>query len=116
MATTTNTPATTTNCLRCGRTLRNTTPDGYGPKCRIKVRNAARAKTIAAFKPATVTKAQELIEQGGLIPLRGRVFQVIASNGVDRYLTHPAACNCPAGLKARHACYHRAAAAIVTAA
>lgn len=106
-------------CLRCHRklTAAKSIADGYGRSCRTKVKAAAKAEVVAQFKPALVAKAEELIEQGAIIPLRGRrVFQVVASNGVDRYLSAPQSCNCPAGLRARHACYHRIAAAIFAAA
>jgi len=70
------------HCLRCGRALRNASIDGYGPKCRAMVRKAARAQVIAQYKAHQVAKAEELIEQGGLIPLRGRhVFLAASSDG-----------------------------------
>ena len=107
------------HCLRCGRVLRSadSVRTGYGPTCKRKVRAAAQAQVIAAHKPATVAKARELIEQGAIVPLRGRrVFTVVASNGIDTYKTAPQACTCPAGLRGRFVCYHRVAAQIVTAA
>jgi hypothetical protein len=53
---------------------------------------------------------------GGIVPLKGRrVFQVVASNGTDRYLTARQACNCKAGLAGRHACYRRLAAELIAA-
>lgn len=108
-----------TNCLRCGRALRSlkSTTSGYGPTCTRKVRESARAEVIATHKPAQVAKAVELIEQGGIIPLRARrIFTVISSDGTASYKTAPQACTCPAGLKGRFVCYHRIAAQIVTAA
>jgi hypothetical protein len=108
----------TANCLRCGRKLTSadSTRRGYGRTCRAKVRAAAKAKVAAAFKPATVAKAEELIEQGGIVAIRPRVFRVVASNGQGTYLTAPEACTCAAGLRGKHVCYHRAAAAILLAA
>lgn len=108
---------TTATCRRCHATLRSTrsVTNGIGPVCARRERQE-RAVTAAGYKPAAVAKAQELIEQGGIVPIRGRrVFAVVASNGVDRYLTAPQACTCPAGVKGRHACYHRAAATILAA-
>ncbi|ROO82597.1 hypothetical protein EDD29_0078 [Actinocorallia herbida] len=111
----TTTTTTTVKCERCHRPL--TDPKraalGIGRHCaRIRRQEAA----TLAFKPAQVEKARELIEQRAIVPLRGRrVFAVIASNGVDRYLTAPHACNCPAGLKAKHTCYHRVAAVLLAA-
>jgi hypothetical protein len=107
-----------TNCLRCGRRLSSTksTATGYGPTCTRKVRKSARAEVIAQHKPAQVAKAQELIEQGGVIPLRRNVFRTVSSDGTRTYLTAPQACNCAAGLKGKHMCFHRIAAQIVTAA
>jgi hypothetical protein len=106
-----------TNCLRCGRTLTSakSTATGYGPTCTRKVREAARAEVIAQYKPAQVAKAEELIEQGALIPLRAnRVFLAVSSDGTQTYKTHRAACTCPAGLKGRYACKHQIAAHILS--
>jgi len=107
---------TTATCRRCRATLRSakSIAAGIGPVCakRERQENAAKA---AGFKPAAIVKARELIADKAILPLRGRrVFQVIGSGG-DRYLTAPASCNCPAGLKGRYACYHRAAAVILAA-
>lgn len=112
MATTTH----TANCLRCGRALRSpaSIARGYGRHCQAKVREAAKAEVVAQYKPATVAKAEELIEQGGIVPLRARrVFLVVASNGVDTYKTAAQGCTCPAGIKGRYVCYHRVAARIL---
>jgi hypothetical protein len=105
-----------TNCLRCGRKLTSakSTAAGYGPTCTRKVKAAAKDKVIAQYKPAQVAKAEELIEQGGIIPFRGRrVFTVISSDGSATYKTAPQGCTCPAGIKGRHVCYHRIAAEII---
>lgn len=114
----TSTTATTTRCTRCHRVLRSadSIARGYGRTCGARI--AAAAKT-AAHKPAQVEKAVELIADGGLVLVRRRrtpVFQVVASNGVDRYLTAAQACTCKAGLRGVSTCYHRIAAQIVTAA
>jgi hypothetical protein len=121
MNTTANTTAKTAakpvigHCLRCRRALTNPTPDGYGPKCRAMVRRAARAEVVAQYKPYLVEKAEELIEQGGLIPLRAnRVFLAVSSDGSTAYRTHRAACTCPAGIKGQHACKHRIAAHLLS--
>jgi hypothetical protein len=107
----------TATCRRCRATLRSakSVARGIGPTCeRMERREAAAA--AAGFKPAAVAKAKELIADGGIVPVRGRrVFAVVASNGVDRYLTAPNTCNCPASLRARHACYHRVAATMLAA-
>ncbi|MEU1815174.1 hypothetical protein ABZ543_08245 [Streptomyces roseifaciens] len=108
---------TDTRCLRCGRRLRNDSPDGYGPKCRRRVRTATRSNELSQYKPHLVEKAIELLEQGGLIPLRNtgknRVFLAASSDGSTAYRTAVAACTCPAGLKAAHMCKHRIAAHVV---
>jgi hypothetical protein len=109
---------TTANCLRCGRTLRaaQSVSRGYGRTCRSLVRKAAEALALVDFKAEQVTKAREVIEQGGVVPTsRRNVFQLASSKGDAVYLTAVQACNCPAGLKGRR-CYHRAAVAILTAA
>jgi uncharacterized protein YchJ len=110
---------THSNCLRCGRALRSLTSTlrGYGRTCLAKVTAAAKAKAAAEFKPDTAAKALELIEMGGIVAIRGRrVFRTISSDGTRTYLTAPQACNCAAGLKGKHVCFHRAAAAIMLAA
>lgn len=113
MATTTETEIAT-RCTRCGRRLRNASPDGYGPKCRRRVRKATRSTELDQYKPHLVEKAVELLEQGGLIPLRKSsknvVFLAVSSDGTTAYRTARAACNCPAGLRALHMCKHRIAA------
>lgn len=100
-------------CARCHRVLtgRRSIARGMGEVCARKTREAL---TRATHKPATVAKALELIEDGGLVPVRGnRVFRVVASNGVDSYLTAREACNCPGGLRAKYTCYHRVAVELV---
>lgn len=114
----TSTTATPTRCTRCGRVLRAAASiaRGYGRTCGTRI--AAAAKT-SAHKPAQVEKARELIADGGLVLRRlgrNRVFEVVASNGTDRYLTAAQACTCKAGLAGRFVCYHRIAAQLVTAA
>lgn len=104
------------NCLRCGRRLTSlrSCAAGYGPTCHRKVRVAAKAQVVAQYKPHQIAKAEELIEQGALIPLRGSVFLAVSSDGSTTYKTHRAACTCPAGLKGQHACKHRIAAHILS--
>lgn len=95
-----------TRCLRCRRPLRNPSPDGYGPKCRARVRRASKAPGLTAYKPHLVEKAAELLEEGAVVPLRetskNRVFLVVSDDGSSIYRTARAACNCPAGLRAEH--------------
>lgn len=114
-----NTTATTaTKCNRCGRTLRSarSIAAGYGPTCKAKVATATTTATVG-YKPAQVDKAAELIELGGIVPVRGRrVFRAISSDGTRTYLTAPQACTCAAGLKGQHVCFHRIAATILAAA
>lgn len=116
----TETASTSSKCLRCGRALTAGTSvaRGYGRSCGARIRTAAEAATrTAEFKPAQVDKAVELIEAGAIVPMRGRrVFAVVSSNGLDRYLTAPQSCTCAAGLKGQHVCYHRVAAHLLAAA
>jgi hypothetical protein len=112
------TTQTTAKCLGCGRVLRaaKSIAAGRGPRCAAKVREAAKA-AATVFKPAQVAKAEELIADGGIVAIRGRrVFRVVSTKGDATYLTAPQACNCAAGLKSQHACYHRVAATILAAA
>jgi hypothetical protein len=118
----TETAATATipaKCNRCGRTLRaaKAISDGYGRTCKAKIAAAAKAAVVAAFKPAQVAKAEELIADGGIVAIRARrVFRAVSTDGTRTYLTAPAACNCAAGLRAAHPCFHRVAATILAAA
>ncbi|MGJ3558944.1 hypothetical protein ACR6C2_08165 [Streptomyces sp. INA 01156] len=109
------TPDTETRCLRCRRRLRNPSPDGYGPRCRRKVRQAARAE--GEHPLWQVNKAIELLELGAVVPLRqNRVFLVVADDGLGVYRTAATGqCNCPAGLRSVR-CYHAVAAHLVAAA
>ncbi len=110
-----NAAATTThtNCLRCGRALRNPTPAGYGPKCRAKVRRSS--VDTSDYKPHQITSARELIEDAAIIPLRNTVFIAVSTDGTETYKTAPTACSCPAGLKGSR-CYHQLAARLLLAA
>ena len=113
----TSSPQPTAKCLRCGRTLRSASSvkASYGPVCRTRIRAAALAQAVRGFAATQVEKARELIELGGLVPLRGRVFRTIGSDGTTAYLTAATGqCNCPAGLRGR-ACYHGLAARMVSA-
>ena len=104
-------------CLRCGHAIRSakSVAAGYGPVCRARVRVAAINEAVKGFAAAQVDKARELIADGGLVPTsRPGVFRAVSTSGTDTYLTHSAACNCPAGLRGRQ-CYHVAAARLAVA-
>lgn len=117
---TTTTAALDTKCTRCGRKLTSakSIAAGYGPTCKAKIAAAAaKIVILARFKAAQVAKAEELIADGGIVAIRARrVFRAVSTSGTGTYLTAPQACNCAAGLKAKHACYHRIAATILAAA
>lgn len=100
-------------CLKCHRILHRPSADGYGPKCRAKVRRAA--VDVTDYKPHQVDSARELIEDGAIIPLRSVVFLVVSTDGTETYLSAPTICNCPAGLKGSR-CYHSLAARLLLAA
>lgn len=104
-----------TNCLRCGRTLRTAKSQaaGYGAKCAAKVRHSAI--DTSDYKPHQIASAQELIEDGAIILIRGNVFAAVSTDGTETHLVHPAACNCKAGLKGTR-CYHQLAARLLLAA
>ena len=101
-------------CTRCGRALTaaKSVALGRGPRCEAKVQ--AEAKACAA-KPEQLVKALELLADGGVETLRpGRVWLVVASNGVDTYRTAPTGCTCPAGVRGR-VCYHQLAVGLLAA-
>jgi hypothetical protein len=96
----------TAHCLRCGRKLTSAkaVKIGYGAKCATRIRKALPVAGVG-FKAEQVEKAQELIETGAVIPMRGRrIFKVVGSKG-EIYRTAATNCNCPAGLRGRR-CYH----------
>lgn len=110
--------ARTVKCLRCGRTLRaaSSVRASYGRWCRAKIRAAAIAAVVRGFTAAQAEKARDLITDGGLVPTkRAGVFRAASSDGERSYLTHSAACACPAGLRSRSRCYHSLAVRIVMA-
>jgi hypothetical protein len=105
-------------CLRpgCGRVLKSvkSVALGYGPVCAAKIRKAALDEARADFTGEQQAKADELIRDGGIVPTpREGVFQAVSSKGDATYLVHGAACNCPAGLRAKRPCYHTLAARIL---
>ncbi|MCK9929344.1 DUF6011 domain-containing protein [Frankia sp. Mgl5] len=97
-----------TTCGRCGRALRTaeSVARGFGPTC-------ARKAAIEATHSATqVADAVELVELGGVIPLRGRrVWLTVGHRGEVYRTAVTGQCNCPAGLVGRR-CYHAAAVAL----
>lgn len=104
-------------CRHCHAILRSarSIAKGIGPVCERNERRE-KAALAAGFKAQAVEKAKALIAERAILPIRGRrVFQVVASNGTDRYLTAPQACNCAAGLRGKYGCYHRAAAVMLAA-
>jgi hypothetical protein len=106
-----------TRCLKCRRILRRPSADGMGPKCRAKIRRAARTAPSAVFQPWQLAKAAELLEMGAVVPLRqNRIFLVVSDDGSEVYRTAATGqCNCPAGLRSVR-CYHSIAAGLVAAA
>jgi hypothetical protein len=116
----TNNTTETANCHRCGRRLTSATSvsRGYGRTCRAKVREAAKVVDLTEYKAFQVAKAEELIEQGGIVPTsRPALFLAVSSDGTARYMVDATehSCSCPAGDKGRH-CYHLLAADVLTAA
>jgi hypothetical protein len=104
-------------CLRCGLKLSaaSSIATGYGWYCARLVRLAARTVELAGFARTARENAVELIAAGGVVPAGfPGVFRTVSSSGDAYYLTHSAACNCPAGLNGR-LCYHVAAVRFITA-
>jgi hypothetical protein len=104
-----------THCLRCGRPLHSADSrrTGLGSHCRRIVRTARRTADLAGFKPEQITAATELIEDGGIVPLRAnRIYLAVSTDGLSIHRTAVTGqCSCPAGIKSRR-CYHTAAARI----
>lgn len=98
-------------CLRCGRKLTATTGP-YGRTCARKVREAAIAEAKSGYSEAQQAKAAELIADGGIVLMAPGLFEVVASNGTDRYATDGHSCTCHAGAEGRR-CYHLLAATVL---
>jgi hypothetical protein len=115
--------ACTAKCLTCGRVRRFRSAEAAasaapsGRICRAKLRLAAIAEAARGFAAAQVSKARELIADGGLIPTgRPGVFRAVSSRGDGTYLTHPATCSCAAGRRGKATpCYHSLAARLAMA-
>lgn len=105
-----------TNCLRCGRKLtsQTSTARGYGRSCAAKTRQAQNTAELRDFKPEQIEAARELIEDGGIVQIRPRVWRTVSTDGREYHLTALNVCNCKAGLRGTR-CYHRAAAHILAA-
>lgn len=73
---------------------------------------ATATSPLAAYTPAQLRKAIELVKAGRVRPVAGgHEFLVTASDGVTRYVVdaYRQVCDCPAGAHGRR-CYHLAAA------
>lgn len=102
-------------CLHCHRILRSARSIalGYGSTCARKIRRAT--VDTSEYQAHQVASAQELIEDGGIVPLRSVVFLVVSTDGTEIHRTAPTGCNCKAGLK-NIRCYHQLAARMLLAA
>lgn len=110
---------TTTNCNRCGRTLRSakSIAAGYGPTCAAKIQKAAKVVDLAAYKAQQIAKAAELIELRAIVRTSTNTYAAVSSDGTATYETdaYRQTCTCKAGERGIR-CYHLAAAQILTAA
>jgi hypothetical protein len=108
------------HCLApgCGRPL--TSPvsrsRGYGHGCWRKLRTArtvARVVVAEVYTAEQLDKADELIEDGALVPtgIEG-MFLAVSSDGSEYYQTTTYECSCPAS----RPCCHNAAATMALAA
>lgn len=101
--------AKTSRCLRCGRKLTAST-GAYGPVCLAKIREAALTEARADFSADQQARADELIRDGGMVPVRetarnGSLYRAVSSKGDTSYLVTPHGCGCTAGVRGRR-CYH----------
>ncbi|PRX91952.1 DUF6011 domain-containing protein [Allonocardiopsis opalescens] len=113
----TTTPASTPRCLRCGRPLTSAASiaRGYGKGCASLIRRAAVVADLDGFKSSQVDSAREAVADGAVLLLRGRVHQVVSSDGAHVHLATVEHCSCPAGLRGVR-CWHIAAVRIVASA
>jgi hypothetical protein len=117
MSKTAESPATETRCLRCGRKLSaaKSVAASYGPGCAAKIRKAAIAEARAGFTAGQQARADELIRDGGMVPVRmtarnGMLFRAVSSRGDETYLVTANGCAC----KSRRSCYHQLGAKVLT--
>ncbi|WP_018639917.1 DUF6011 domain-containing protein [Parafrankia elaeagni] len=111
----TDVPTSTTFCLRCGRALSSppSVATGFGPDCTRHFRRAA--PTLPGFTPRQVEDALELLELGGLAPLRGRrVWLTVGHHGTTYRTASTGQCTCMAGIHGKP-CYHVAAVRLIAA-
>lgn len=104
-----------TTCARCGRTLTSAASirRGYGKGCAARLR--AAAADLDGYTAAQVDAARELIDDGGIVRLRGRIVLTIATDGQRIHRTTSHHCTCHAGIRGVR-CYHTAAARLALAA
>src|SRR5689334_6857955 len=106
---------TTTECRRCHRILTDPrrVAEGIGRTCAKRERQDA---AVVGYKAHRIENARQLIEDAAIIPLRGKVFVTVSTDGTETYLTTAETCTCPAGLKGKACpCYHTAGVAILAA-
>jgi hypothetical protein len=110
----TNSTAKHSHCARCGilRSAKSVAA-GVCPKC-AKLIAAAALVTVAHHKQEQVSKAIELIADGGIVRVSSSTFASVSSSGTEVYTTTPASCSCKAGTFGR-TCYHRVAAELIAA-
>jgi hypothetical protein len=122
MGKTTGTPEHTAKCLACGRVRRFRSaaallaagPDGRTCAAKLRiVRAAARVALAEVFTPEQLDKADEIFEDGALVPTGiDGLFLTVSSDGSEYYTTTTYECSCPASKP----CCHNAAATMALAA
>lgn len=79
---------------------------------------AGQVRSIArtlGFTPAQASSALELIEDGGIHPLRPGIWLTVSTDGTRTHRTTTGRCTCEAGIKGGR-CYHQLAALTTEAA
>ena len=107
-------PAPVVRCIGCDRPVRSAEAiaRGYGAGCWRKAHRRARLAALTAdYTDRQIDDAVELVEDGGVIHLRGQVFLTVGHRG-DTYRTTTRTCNCARGLAGKP-CFHSAAVTLV---
>jgi len=95
----------TARCGKCKRPLRRPSPDGYGPRCRARLRaaQAVMEQALEGLSERQKDKALALISSVSVVlTSRPGTYSVPGSDTKVVYITTTASCTCPARVICKH--------------